>query len=216
MLAVILALPLGAVPLAASYWWEYDYVVGKIADKESVTKAEVRDQLTFGQFLDLKKKVGWKVKSSTVNGAMVWLVWLVEAGLVMGFAVGITVGAVREPYCEKCNAWCVKEGYAVWGVTGDEAQPLIERGDVAALVGIAAGGTAGDTRGNLTMEIAHCPSCKESAYLTIVHKWSVMKGKQPQEKKRTLLTHATLLGEARETALGRLSDVTGQKLTKTG
>jgi hypothetical protein len=42
-----------------------------------------------------------------VKGSFLWLIWLAEAGTVVGFSVVITVKMGSAlPYCEACGRWC--------------------------------------------------------------------------------------------------------------
>lgn len=42
-------------------------------------------------------------------GTMLWLVWLAEALLIVGFGTLVAVALIkRQPFCEKCESWCSK------------------------------------------------------------------------------------------------------------
>jgi hypothetical protein len=42
-------------------------------------------------------------------GTMLWVVWLTEALLIVGFGTLVTVALMkRQPFCEKCDGWCSK------------------------------------------------------------------------------------------------------------
>jgi hypothetical protein len=49
----------------------------------------------------------WTINGATPSGMILALIWLAEAGLLLGIPVKMALRAVREsPFCEKCNRWC--------------------------------------------------------------------------------------------------------------
>ncbi len=133
------------------------------------------------------------------------LTWGIEALLIFGMALWLTVGAAREPYCEKCNAWCRDDNVAVAGVGRSEVDPLLARGDLATLVKVQSPADPNPLL-SMTLEITHCTSCRDAAYLTVTEKQIVQKKKgKPEEKTKILVRWAVLSGTARVEALARLS-----------
>ncbi|MDA3963347.1 MAG: hypothetical protein PF961_21385 [Planctomycetota bacterium] len=51
---------------------------------------------------------GWyAVFGATPSGFVLWLMWLVEAGIIVGGVTLFTAAAIsREVYCEDCGKWC--------------------------------------------------------------------------------------------------------------
>ncbi|HEX6290768.1 MAG TPA: hypothetical protein VFZ66_16385 [Herpetosiphonaceae bacterium] len=41
----------------------------------------------------------------TLNEPLTWLYWLLEAGLIVGFATGTAVSSAKKPFCELCQSW---------------------------------------------------------------------------------------------------------------
>src|SRR4051812_13531862 len=129
ILATVLALPLIGASLAATYYWDYRSVVSKVADETKRSVDEIKQELPMRDYVALKQRVGWKVKSSKMDGVFVLIVWGVEALLISGIGLWLTVGAAREPYCERCNGWCQSHQVAVPGRGAADATPLLDRGD---------------------------------------------------------------------------------------
>jgi len=50
----------------------------------------------------------WSIGGTEVTRLPLVIVWLIEAGILMGIPIGMGWHAVREvPFCEKCGKWCV-------------------------------------------------------------------------------------------------------------
>jgi hypothetical protein len=205
ILALVLALPLAGSAVSATYYWDYRSTVSTVAKETNHTADEVKQELSFRDYLQVKQEVGWKVKSTKMTGVFVLITWGIEAVLIFFMALWLTVGAAREPYCERCNAWCRDDNIAVAGIGRAEVDPLVARGDLATLVKVQSPADPNPLL-SVTLEITHCPSCRDAAYLTVTEKQIVHKKKgKPEEKTKTLVRWAVLSGSARSDALTRLS-----------
>ena len=132
VLALVFTLPLAGVPLAASYYWDYQHAIGTIIDSNpGATAQEIKQEMPIRRFLELKKEMGWKMKSSTMNGWVVTAVWIIEGLVVFGIVLFGVFGAVDSPYCERRNRWCEDKRYVVHGVGKADADPLLSRGSSA-------------------------------------------------------------------------------------
>jgi hypothetical protein len=212
VLALILALPLAAAPLAASYYWDYAHVISEISEKNpEIPTEEIKQEVTFQRYLELKREAGWKLKGSTFNGWGVTAVWVVEGLMVFGCVLFGVLAAVGEPYCEKCNRWCEGKSFIVRGVGKEAAEPLLQKGDLGALALIE---PPAEPDGSLSLHftVTTCEGCSDAGFLSVDEKKTVMKKNKPEESSTTLVTHAVLRSDHRKVALERLNGLVGQKL----
>ncbi len=47
----------------------------------------------------------WSIFSFTPMGAGLYIIWGIEAAIVVGIPAFLGLGATREPYCEECKVW---------------------------------------------------------------------------------------------------------------
>jgi len=213
LVAAVLTLAVSGTALAASYYWDYRRALSQIADKEEGTTVDqLKEELPLGKYLELKKKMGWKMKrGGSVEGGMVTFLWVLEAVMVLGLAAFMGVGASMGTYCEKCKRWCESHAFAVWGRTQGDAEPFIKSGDLGALAGIEGGGT--DRSVNLTFTLEACTGCRDTGFLTVEEK-RVSHDKKGRQKTHgvTLIHDAILSAEQLARAADRVGAVQGQKL----
>lgn len=104
-------------------------------------------QTTLASFLGLllQPQLIWKIagmlavegvwgldKSGPVSGIALWIVWGVEALVVIGGAILAARHQLwRDPFCESCQSWCEVEGDSVWvgAVDANELKSRLEAGD---------------------------------------------------------------------------------------
>jgi hypothetical protein len=217
IIAVLLALPLVGVSLGGSFWWDYKHIVAEVAEKEP----ELAEQLTFSQYLDAKVEAGWNVSNhgssgSKMNGAMVYVVWGIEALILLGIAGAMVWNAVNAPYCERCNQWGNERKMILHGLRRGDADPLIQSGDLDALIGLPLPPEP-DVRVALTMTATLCPSCKETGFLTVEEKQVVaQKRGKPQEKTVSLVKNAILRADQRQKFIDRIEPPAAPAAAATG
>ncbi len=135
MVAAIIGLVLATCGLGAKYWFQYQRIVkNQVAfemDQPNVTEADreavqkfVGENLTFMKHIEFRAATGWNVGrggGAPVSGFLVYLVWLIEAGIIYYFALTIPVSAAGEPYSEKTSKWADEaENVMSLPVTEDE------------------------------------------------------------------------------------------------
>ncbi|HEY7953749.1 MAG TPA: hypothetical protein VII38_00595 [Polyangia bacterium] len=212
VIALLLALPLAAVPLAASHWFEYRHVISAIVEKTpGASEADALREIPFGKYLEIKKQAGWKLESSTISGAAVTAIWIVEALIVFGAVLFGALAGVDEPYCEKCNRWCEAVAFRLHGVGRAEAEPVLSGGDLGALADLKAP-TPPDPSLSVEIQIKRCGGCAETGFVSVSEKRMVQKKKKVEEKSKRLARHALLRPAERQRLLDRFSGLAGQKL----
>lgn len=214
MIAAVLALALAGAPLAASYYWDYRALVSSVAEQEHISVDDVKQELSFGRFLELKQEWGWKMKSSgsAFNGWGVLFIWTLEGLIVFAVVLGVTLGAVGEPYCEKCNRFCTGAKFGIYGVGRAAADPLLAAGALDGVINLQPP-SPGDSTLSLTLTVTTCPTCKQTGFLSVAETRVTMKRNKTQTTNKSLIKHAVLSTQNREAAVARLTQAIGQKLS---
>jgi hypothetical protein len=205
--ALLLALPLFALPLAMSYYVGYRGTVSEVqAAHPEVSREEImRDHLTFADWLKVREEAGWSLKSSKVDGGMVLVIWAAEALWLLGVIGWLVLAAAGAPYCERCNRFCAERKLRVPGRSRKEALALVEGGDLDALIGLQPPSES-DGLTALLLTGAICGGCAETGFLTVEEKLITVKRGKREEKSKRLLSNAILRADQRATFLARLDD----------
>ena len=119
LLAGLIGVLMTVSALGAKYYFQYQNILGEVVDSEmqqleipEAQRAEftaaVAEELTFVEHLKLRSNIGWEIGRNggmPIQGVFVYLIWLVELGIVGYFAVKMPTSRAREPYSEKLDAW---------------------------------------------------------------------------------------------------------------
>lgn len=126
----------------------------------------------------------WSIFGANPTGLVLYALWLVEAGLILGFTVMVAAGN-DSPFCEPCNEWTDDdENVVVLQNTGhaelvrdleDEQYEVLDRLRTEAL----------DPNDCLLVTLHTCPNCDESNYLSITHVLTTVNKKDEEEKAET-------------------------------
>ncbi|MFO0580000.1 MAG: hypothetical protein U1A78_39005 [Polyangia bacterium] len=202
VVAVALCALVGAGAVGVTHVVSYENTLRKVSAETGTSTAELRQQLTFEQFLAIKAKVGWKVGRSSsgapLSGTFVYVIWGVEALIILGFAIYVGTSQVSEPYCEPCKTW-----------TKEHKLPERADGSIATIRRDAEAGkiedivAKKDEGGDLVAYTVHaCPSCSDSSFLTVDHVMLKRKAKgQIERKTDTVVKHAALTPQLRDQLL---------------
>lgn len=131
----------------------------------------------------------WGFGSVPVSGIFLGVIWAIEAGLIVVAAMFTAPGRLMDvAFCEPCEAWTkLQTGLRTISLEGvDSLLARMAEGDVAALRETKPAGAA--DAGHVRVDLATCPSCANSAYLTLtlVIKKADEKGKESKEEKTVL------------------------------
>jgi hypothetical protein len=77
-----------------------------------------------------------------MHGAMLWLVWALEALAVLAFGTMAAMGLVlRRPFCERCGQWCKKQFKLNFApsLSPNDLKAQLESGDIRKLEKLAPG-----------------------------------------------------------------------------
>ncbi len=178
IVGVALGLLVATGSVAGSYFWAYQDVVGELVEANpGVTRAEVMEQYTFPLWVQDKVEAGWSMsrRSSSsggtqFNGFFVYLVWGIEALLMLGVGAVMAYGNSATPYCEDCGRWTKENTTQIHGRTREDVMPLLQSNQVGHLLGMEPPENA-DQNQWIVLKAHSCPNCS--------HTWmSVSDGKK--------------------------------------
>jgi len=195
---------LALVALAASYYVSYRHAAAEYTD------------VSIAEYLEEATTTGWHVIGSgdpDLSGVMVYLIWGLEAAIVLGVSGWLGRTAARKPYCERCGQWADHElgkasirspGKA--GVSRLRTADTVDRLLTVPPPGSDAGGELG--KDQLVYTLRGCARCGTTATLTIDWRGVILNyKKQEHPLLETLQEDVSLNGAAARAAaelLGRL------------
>ncbi len=118
----------------------------------------------------LINETGWySIKGATPKGGVLWVLWGIEAVVVVGGVFLMAPHAVEgEVFCERCDRWCELRPLA--GVLGlpenGEHLRRVAEGSVAALEGLPVVST--DQPDHLRLGVQACTLCRHGAYQVLL------------------------------------------------
>jgi len=145
-------------------------------------------------------------KGSATNGLGLWLIWGLEAAIVIGIAMALSIGVLhRHAFCEACNLWCKRGARIVLAPPQSVAQLKLqlEANDMKGLEGLAPGNKSAN---HLKIDLDSCPQCCQFHTMSLTYtgiqrsKW----GKQTMDSK-TLMQHL-VVGPGHADILKQLSE----------
>ncbi len=213
---------LGVVVLAgwgASFWWAYERALSQAYDEivqdrdvdPKPTREQLADTIPFGKYIDLRLEEGWSVghvgtmhsrSKPMISGPFVYLVWLVELGILVFYGRKKLGTAAATPYCETCGVWTTPTEHppAVGGI-GSEVADAADAGDLARMLTPR---TAPDIERALGYVVHACPSCDTSAWLDVTsEEVATVKGKAVVVSRPVVRGFGLRPGQAAEVAAAR-------------
>ena len=143
----------------------------------------------------------WSMHGLTPSGALLWVLWVIEAGLIFVPALIMAVSVPSQPFCERCDVWCQDQGNLAQLDAQDpaRARALAEAKDFTQLA--ALGAAASSAQEHLRVDLTICPQCTNMTTLSIhtITRKVDDKGKESEEK-TALLEHLLLSAQEREQA----------------
>jgi hypothetical protein len=151
----------------------------------------------------------FKLRRNTIDGWLLVVFWVAEAGTMFFSIVGLARGDVHRPFCETCEAWTNEDKTALrFAAKGSEpAWAQILAGDFAEL-GRFETATA-DTPEHVRLNVASCPKCAHSNFLTIHVVRIVTNRKGKQQTNHTVLLRNGLLTDTQAEMLRALAKMLG-------
>jgi hypothetical protein len=215
-IGVVTAVALGALALAASFYWawqiavpqayeELQHALGGDPEAQLVSREQFEELYTFREWLDARVENGWSVGrvggssgGLPLEGIVVWVVWAIEAGIVLFLAVK-GAGTANAPYCETCDRWTEKKTLGPWAQV-DEADLRRAAREEDAQTLRAPKPAAGSVHAG-TYVLHVCPECREGGFVdvAVTHPETTSKGKV--EMKTKVLVPGLVLTSAERDAL---------------
>jgi hypothetical protein len=184
MLAIALGASVGVVGLGFSYFWAYQAVKSDVmADPE--LREEAGGQFGFGDYVGARVSYGWRVTGrhggggTSWSGGFVYMIWLVEAAIVIGMSAAAPLVFASKPFCEECDCWATEEKLGeVHGIDNNRIQAAVAGGDWQGLVQ-----PIGDPQSNRWLEytLYSCPAEGHAMWLSVDLKWETTKRKKDND-----------------------------------
>lgn len=140
------------------------------------------------------------------TGWELWIVWAIEAALVVGIGIAVTIFVQRRhAYCETCGHWCRRSAQLFLAPSSDinQLKMQIEAKNVQALEALGLGSKTGD---HVHVALESCNTCGQFHTLS-VGQVTVRKKKfgQPQVESRKLVRQM-IVGAGEAQAIRQLSE----------
>ena len=89
-----------------AYLAAYDSHHAAGVSRQDLSAAVRQMRPSFGEYMIAQAKVGRPLGTGfTARGWLVWLSWAIDALLLIGAAIVVTIPAIRVPYCNRCGTW---------------------------------------------------------------------------------------------------------------
>lgn len=124
LLTLVVGLLMTLAALGGKYYFQYQQMLTdivafemkdpKLADVDPVEMREfVGERVTFMEHINIRAEEGWNIGrgggGAPVSGIFVYVIWLIEFGIVVFFAVTVALNAANEPFSEKLGEWASEE-----------------------------------------------------------------------------------------------------------
>lgn len=168
--AIILALLVACFAMYVA-WIFYVYGLFQSQSDFQPTLAELSNPTALWECIAAINEVGvWSIgsgKGPSVNGMPLWIVWAIELGIVVYFALKATADLMDDPYCETCDKWAKlsKDAAIVSHMPADQLKPKLEAGDLSVLESL--GLPPDGSQRWLTLNFHQCPECGNLATLNV-------------------------------------------------
>ena len=122
------------------------------------------------EFIGLVADEGlWTLNDNQPTGVVLYIVWAVEAGLIVGCSTILSLVMDDAPYCEDCSCW-TEETQNVWSFSSAASSTVfaeLESERYQALFSYQ--DEILDDNDHLVIDLHLCPQCNQSNYLTVRH-----------------------------------------------
>jgi hypothetical protein len=178
------ALGVGFIALYASWAvWVYG-ILGRADLKRDLVAIATHPVDLWSLILQINDVGAWKLGGSTPTGIILWIVWGLEAAIIIGAAIGSAIAMTSaDPYCEACGTWCVSVPRVarLQACAPAELKPRIEGKDWAFLESLGAAPV--DASNSLQVDLHRCKQCGQTSTLTIQTVTVTVDRKNRQSKK---------------------------------
>jgi hypothetical protein len=195
-IAWVSGLLVGGTALAASHVFAY-------INLHASAGIPLSAAMPVADYIQLRTDTGWTFgrggSGIPIRGALVWAVWVVEAGLLLlGGVFGVSM--VASPFCENCLKWAdhKKTEFMVHGPSEEAIAQVKGATDVVAVLDVKDGE---NEPAELKYALLTCPKCGGLPTLAVTLKRTSRKGKKKSTSTTVLKTGILLAEEEAETVL---------------
>ncbi|WP_148618994.1 hypothetical protein [Mariniblastus fucicola] len=223
MLGFLVGLMLAVSFLGAKFWFQYQASIPEIRqavvqellaskdfqvtqeDAEKAADSFVKTEYSFLEYIQMRVDQGWNIGrrggGGPVAGWFVYLVWLIEAGIIAFMAITGALSQTATPYSEKLSAWANEEEI-VMSLPISDAEMVAQINQATTVDQLLEIPIPKTDQSNI-FAIYKTNSIQgqelEDAYLTVELLELSVNSKGEQEKTETpLVTHAILSSEKRK------------------
>ncbi len=209
----VLGLLLGSAALAGSHYWAYtsfskQFAVALSENVEEADSAEPSAEapavaevaLSFPSYVQLKAQLGWSVGRSgdglPIQGTFFYIIWAIEAGILLVISTLGGVNAAKAPYCERCDAWADESQVnRVSSLANTEPVEQLQRAENVdqMLEKLPEGESEDGVRRELHYSVDRCPACKQVGWLSVkLYETSTNKKGEEETKESEVWEHIEL------------------------
>ena len=155
---------------------------------EDITNPETGKSGFLGH-LDLRAKHGVTIKRTELTGIGMWILWGIEALIVIGIAAVMGRSRAAEPFCELCDRWFEKADTPTIlpPSKAEELKNVVNKNDALGLAALRSSAPYFDPTTGAAVVTAHvCPGC-EDGYADVVLRTPNKEGKMEDKKLATLV-----------------------------
>ncbi len=201
-LAALLGLLVGAAALCLS-WVFWIYALLRRSDVDVALLDLALDPAALWQAITFVNAEGaWSLKSFTPTGTVLWILWTIEALLIVGFPTFLAIGQALSPFCEQCQGWCTKEKGVFRGaeIPREELERHLRAQEVSYVAARGAAEPGATT--HLRYDVDRC-ACNATITLTVTQVTVKLENGKPKESTTELVSNLVLSRDA-AAALQRL------------
>src|SRR5258706_6562021 len=108
-IAILIGLVVGTVGLYVS-WAVWVFALAHRADPPvdvGLVALLAKPQALWGLIVKINEAGAWTLAGSTVSGVVLWIIWLIEAIVILGVTAALARSGINEQaFCERCEWWC--------------------------------------------------------------------------------------------------------------
>jgi hypothetical protein len=220
----ILGVLLGVSALCISHWLAYRSFNHQFKTELAAQSAEhfglppmiyealKKDGLSLSGYYNLRSEIGWQIGTRSsdggapISGVFVYLIFGVEALLVLGAGWFGGIVQTKEPYCEATDTWMDKKQLASIPVRREQLKPLESVQRVDDLLNPPAGVRPAQAQCRLVYELYRSEDQTVPSYLTLsIQTETQDKNGNTQTETKPLLERLTLTPQQTQALEQRLS-----------
>ena len=130
----------------------------------------------------------WTLKSWTPTGAVLYTFWAIEAVIISGFSMFMSMGGANESFCEPCEQWLDTELENLFMLVKADKKTIkqsLESGDISVLEP-RFDEPESSTQVSITLDL--CSGCQKEAFLTVQEVTIKQKGKEAKEERKDIVS----------------------------